>query len=93
MLKSQRSKQGAPSRAIGAPAQIATQIPSTNARQSSSGAHAVDTTSSSSTPIPFPIVGIGASVGGLSAFYAFYSGMPADREPRTSLQVAVLIHH
>ncbi len=29
----------------------------------------------------FPIVGIGASAGGLAAFEAFFSGMPADRDP------------
>lgn len=28
----------------------------------------------------FPIVGIGASAGGLAAFEAFFSGMPADTE-------------
>lgn len=28
----------------------------------------------------FPIVGIGASAGGLSAFESFFSGMPADVE-------------
>jgi two-component system CheB/CheR fusion protein len=39
------------------------------------------------TPIPeppdsgFPIVGIGASAGGLAAFEAFFSAMPADAEP------------
>ena len=29
---------------------------------------------------PFPIVGIGASAGGLAAFEAFFSGMPADAD-------------
>ena len=29
----------------------------------------------------FPIVGIGASAGGLAAFEAFFNGMPADAEP------------
>ena len=29
----------------------------------------------------FPIVGIGASAGGLAAFEAFFSGMPLDAEP------------
>ncbi len=29
----------------------------------------------------FPIVGIGASAGGLAAFEAFFSGMPADADP------------
>jgi len=30
----------------------------------------------------FPIVGIGASAGGLAAFEAFFSGMPSDTEPQ-----------
>jgi len=32
------------------------------------------------TPAGFPIVGIGASAGGLAAFEAFFSGMPADTD-------------
>ncbi len=37
-------------------------------------------------PVPvqnagFPIVGIGASAGGLAAFEAFFPGMPADKDP------------
>jgi two-component system CheB/CheR fusion protein len=31
--------------------------------------------------LEFPIVGIGASAGGLAAFEAFFSGMPSDAEP------------
>ena len=31
--------------------------------------------------VGFPIVGIGASAGGLAAFEAFFSGMPADADP------------
>ena len=31
-----------------------------------------------SAPAPFPVVGIGASAGGLAAFEAFFSAMPAD---------------
>jgi two-component system CheB/CheR fusion protein len=38
----------------------------------------------------FPIVGIGASAGGLSAFEAFFSGMPLDREPDMAF---VLVQH
>lgn len=38
----------------------------------------------------FPIVGIGASAGGLAAFEAFFSGMPADREPGMAF---VLVQH
>lgn len=42
------------------------------------------------TPTVFPIVGIGASAGGLAAFEAFFSGMPADREPGMAF---VLVQH
>src|SRR5688500_20291104 len=42
------------------------------------------------TPQPFPIVGIGASAGGLAAFEAFFSGMPAD--PDTGMAF-VLVQH
>ncbi|HDQ14297.1 MAG TPA: chemotaxis protein CheR, partial [Sediminispirochaeta sp.] len=38
----------------------------------------------------FPIVGIGASAGGLAAFEAFFSGMPADSEPGMAF---VLVQH
>ncbi|MCX6081828.1 MAG: PAS domain-containing protein [Chloroflexi bacterium] len=38
----------------------------------------------------FPIVGIGASAGGLAAFEAFLSGMPADSEPGMAF---VLVQH
>ena len=38
----------------------------------------------------FPIVGIGASAGGLAAFEAFFSGMPADTDPGMAF---VLIQH
>lgn len=43
-------------------------------------------------PGPFPIVGIGASAGGLAAFEAFFSGMPvaADRLPDMAF---VLVQH
>jgi two-component system CheB/CheR fusion protein len=48
------------------------------------------------TPAPtttapaFPIVGIGASAGGLAAFAAFFSGMPADADPGMAF---VLVQH
>ena len=46
------------------------------------------------TPPPakpnFPIVGIGASAGGLAAFEAFFSGMPADKDPGMAF---VLVQH
>ncbi|MEO8656937.1 MAG: chemotaxis protein CheB [Bryobacteraceae bacterium] len=38
----------------------------------------------------FPIVGVGASAGGLAAFEAFFSGMPADSEPGMAF---VLVQH
>jgi two-component system CheB/CheR fusion protein len=38
----------------------------------------------------FPIVGIGASAGGLSAFEAFFSGLPADADPGFAF---VLVQH
>ena len=38
----------------------------------------------------FPIVGIGASAGGLAAFQAFFSGMPANTEPGMAF---VLVQH
>jgi two-component system, chemotaxis family, CheB/CheR fusion protein len=42
-------------------------------------------------PLPaFPIVGIGASAGGLAAFEDFFSGMPADKEPGMAF---VLVQH
>ena len=37
-----------------------------------------------------PVVGIGASVGGLAAFEAFFSGMPADSDPGMAF---VLVQH
>jgi len=38
----------------------------------------------------FPIVGMGASAGGLAALEAFFSGMPADRDPGMAF---VLVQH
>ncbi|WP_317451643.1 chemotaxis protein CheB, partial [Methylobacter psychrophilus] len=38
----------------------------------------------------FPIVGIGASAGGLAAFEAFFSGMPTDTDPDMAF---VLVQH
>lgn len=40
--------------------------------------------------IDFPIVGIGASAGGLAAFEAFFAGMPADTDPGMAF---VLVQH
>ena len=44
----------------------------------------------SAPPDSFPIVGIGASAGGLAAFEAFFSGMPKDAEPGMAF---VLVQH
>ena len=41
-------------------------------------------------PSAFPIVGIGASAGGLAAFEAFFSGMPTDVDPGMAF---VLVQH
>ena len=41
-------------------------------------------------PSSFPIVGIGASAGGLAAIEAFFSGMPADVDPGMAF---VLVQH
>jgi len=41
-------------------------------------------------PSSFPIVGIGASAGGLAAFEAFFSGMPKDKIPGMAF---VLVQH
>jgi len=41
-------------------------------------------------PNPFPIVGIGASAGGLGAFEAFFSGMPTEVDPGMAF---VLVQH
>lgn len=38
----------------------------------------------------FPIVGIGASAGGLAAFSAFFAGMPSDKDPGMAF---VLVQH
>jgi len=42
------------------------------------------------TDSAFPIVGIGASAGGLAAFESFFSGMPADRDPGMAF---VIVQH
>jgi two-component system CheB/CheR fusion protein len=38
----------------------------------------------------FPVVGIGASAGGLAAFEAFFSGMPAKTDPGMAF---ILVQH
>jgi two-component system CheB/CheR fusion protein len=52
--------------------------------------HEIMKKSTSATTPSFPIVGIGASAGGLAAFEAFFSGMPADIEPGMAF---VLVQH
>ncbi|MCX6970203.1 MAG: PAS domain-containing protein [Verrucomicrobia bacterium] len=47
-------------------------------------------TQAAGRPENFPIVGIGASAGGLAAFEAFFSGMPADTDPGMAF---VLVQH
>jgi two-component system, chemotaxis family, CheB/CheR fusion protein len=65
------------------------------ATQSAATAAATPTVSDSPPDAPenlttFPIVGIGASAGGLEAFEAFFSGMPKDAEPGMAF---VLVQH
>jgi two-component system CheB/CheR fusion protein len=43
-----------------------------------------------SSRVGFPIVGIGASAGGLAAFEAFFAGLPADTDPNMAF---VLVQH
>jgi two-component system CheB/CheR fusion protein len=59
------------------------------APQSGTAEQPAEQTPKSITPA-FPIVGIGASAGGLSAFEAFFSGMPADAKPGMAF---VLVQH
>jgi two-component system, chemotaxis family, CheB/CheR fusion protein len=59
--------------------------------KTSSSEEAVEDANSEASPsIPFPIVGIGASAGGLAAFEAFFSGMPAETNPGMAF---VLVQH
>jgi two-component system CheB/CheR fusion protein len=44
----------------------------------------------STSPKEFPVVGIGASAGGLAAFEAFFSGMPTDTDPGMAF---ILVQH
>jgi two-component system, chemotaxis family, CheB/CheR fusion protein len=54
-------------------------------------AKAIEMQKTASTDITsFPIVGIGASAGGLAAFEAFFSGMPPDADPGMAF---VLVQH
>ena len=40
--------------------------------------------------VNFPIIGIGASAGGLAAFEAFFSGLPADTDPGMAVSCSQL---
>jgi two-component system CheB/CheR fusion protein len=51
---------------------------------------AVETGAESNKTIAFPIVGIGASAGGLTAFEAFFTGMPVDSNPDMAF---ILVQH
>ncbi|EKO39878.1 MAG: PAS domain S-box [Solidesulfovibrio magneticus str. Maddingley MBC34] len=53
-------------------------------------AQAIENTSPADPASAFPIVGIGASAGGLAAFEAFFSGMPAETDPGMAF---VLVQH
>ncbi len=50
----------------------------------------VDEEGTAANATGFPVVGIGASAGGLAAFEAFFSGMPADTDPGMAF---VLVQH
>ena len=50
----------------------------------------VETPAAGRKPAVFPIVGIGASAGGLAAFEAFFAGMPADADTGMAF---VLVQH
>lgn len=82
---------GAPD-ALAAPAATAPAAPGTPA-----AAPAATAQTSTAPPAPrvataarFPIVGIGASAGGLAAFEAFFAGMPAATDPDMAF---VLVQH
>ncbi|MEO8007679.1 MAG: chemotaxis protein CheB [Betaproteobacteria bacterium] len=62
--------------------------PSIVARSDLAGS--ADNTPGTARHASFPIVGIGASAGGLAAFEAFFSGMPADADPGMAF---VLVQH
>jgi two-component system CheB/CheR fusion protein len=53
-------------------------------------ANKIITTSIAIDKADFPIVGIGASAGGLAAFEAFFSGMPANQDPEMAF---ILVQH
>ena len=64
------------------------------AKAATAAASAAAKEAAAATNVPlnagFPVVGIGASAGGLAAFEAFFAGMPADTDPGMAF---VLVQH
>ena len=52
-------------------------------------ASALPTTPPTPTSTGFPIVGIGASAGGLAAIEAFFSGLPAHSDPGLAIVLEI----
>ncbi len=73
---------------------MTTRKPRPSQAEATSPAAAVDPSTSPAEPAPamanFPVIGIGASAGGLAAFEAFFSGMPADADTGMAF---VLVQH
>ena len=73
---------------------MTTRRPDPSPADAASPAAAVDQTASPAeqppSPANFPVIGIGASAGGLAAFEAFFSGMPADADTGMAF---VLVQH
>lgn len=61
-----------------------------NKTRKESGSGPLKSREASPSASVFPVVGIGASAGGLAAFEAFFSGLPADTEPGMAF---VLVQH
>ncbi|MCJ7764590.1 MAG: chemotaxis protein CheB, partial [Thiovulaceae bacterium] len=60
------------------------------AKNRSSKAEAAKEDEAKKNDLDFPIVGIGASAGGLQAFEDFFNGMPADTDPNMAF---ILVQH
>ena len=73
--------------AVGAPGEAKPMAAAVNAVEPQPAA---ESTAAASPPASFPVVGIGASAGGLAAFEAFFSGMPAATDPGMAF---VLVQH
>ena len=73
---------------------MTTRRPDPSPADAASPAAAVDKTALPAeqppSPANFPVIGIGASAGGLAAFEAFFSGMPADADTGMAF---VLVQH